>query len=308
MRVVVFGGSGFVGRAICSALMVRGIEPVITKAPRLKPVFYEHEIDIATVSDEYASTVEQCRGAAVVINSAGIAHATKFRASELLAANSALPGLLGRATRDAGVKKFIHVSSAAVQGRVRRLTADIAKRGFSPYSWSKVYGEGVALRNGPASTVVHRPAGVHAADRRVTRQLTKYAASPVSTVGGAGDLPTPQALVDNVGDAIAFLATTRASCPSITTQPSEGLTTGGLLEALGGQQPRSIPLPVANSLVEGMTLAARPVPGLQAYVRRLELLWLGQAQATSWLTAQGWHPPLAMEEWHALGAQVRNSS
>jgi hypothetical protein len=42
-----------------------------------------------------------------------------------------------------------------------------------------------------------------------------------------------------------------------------------------------------------------------ANARRLEMLWLGQKQAHSWLTQNGWSPVVGAARWRALGAELR---
>lgn len=47
-------------------------------------------------------------------------------------------------------------------------------------------------------------------------------------------------------------------------------------------------------------LTARLAPGLTPHVRRAELMMFGQGQAPSWLSENGWLPPLGREAWKEL--------
>jgi hypothetical protein len=50
------------------------------------------------------------------------------------------------------------------------------------------------------------------------------------------------------------------------------------------------------------------LPRFAADLRRVELLWFGQRQADSWLTLQGWQPPVGVEGWRDLAARARGDT
>ena len=77
----------------------------------------------------------------VLINAAGNPDASSQDEDGLYGANALLPALLLRAARAAGVRRFVHVSSAVVQNDKAVLDASEDLRPFSPYSASKVMGE-----------------------------------------------------------------------------------------------------------------------------------------------------------------------
>lgn len=138
--------------------------------------------------------------------------------------------------------------------------------------------------------------------------MARLARSPLSSVARPGSSPSPQALLDNVADAIAFLATTGMQPPPIVAHPSEGLTAANLLELLGGRVPREIPRPLARGAVALLTMVGRAVPYVGANARRVEMLWFGQSQATSWLSEAGWEPPLGHDAWLALGRRLADAA
>ena len=238
----------------------------------------------------------------VVINCAGLADAEDADEAELLAANAALVTHVAEAAAD---RRFIHVSSAAVQGRLPLLDATQNYATFSPYSRSKHVGEQCALGRGN-DVVVYRPPGVHGPDRAVTRAIARLARSPLSSVAAPGLQPSPQVLIDNVADALAYLAEVSTTPPRIVSHPSEGLTVAGLLELLGGRQPKRVPGAVARSAVWAGTQLGRRSAKMAANARRLELLWLGQEQADSWLTTIGWQAPVGHDGWRALGTRLHD--
>ena len=65
--------------------------------------------------------------------------------------------------------------------------------------------------------------------------------SPAASVAGAGDGPTPQVLVQNVGDAIAFVSLSAEPPPAVVLQPSEQITVAGLVRLLGRREPKHVP-------------------------------------------------------------------
>lgn len=297
-RVAVIGATGFVGAAVAQSLRRRGAEVVPVRAPRLTSdaasiddLVRDRESAAAAVADLRA----QLLGCVTVVNAAGVAAATQGRTRELVGANALLP-LVVEAARPPQAR-LVHVSSAAVQGSrpVLDETSELAP--FSPYSWSKALAE--QALSGLPHVVVYRPASVHGTGREVTRTLVRVVSSPLASVAGRGDAPTPQALVTNVADGIAFVALCAASPPPVVLHPSEGLSVAELIRRLGGREPRHVPAGVARALVEGGRRLGRHQSAVAGAARRLELLWFGQAQAEGWLHGR-WVAPVGLEGWEEL--------
>lgn len=309
-EVVVFGGSGFVGRAVVSAVEAAGHRATVVRSPRLAPCGAgEAREQVAQSELVVAALAEGLGGVDAVVNAAGNPDASEGNEELLVAANGVLPGVLAAAcSRATPEPRFVHVSSAVVQGRKAELDASTVTDGFSAYARSKILGEELTMELAPAGSVIYRPPSVHAPDRRVTRMISRVAASSLGTVAAPGDAPSPQALLPNMAAAIAFLATTDSTPPPIVTHPSEGLTTSLIMELLGGRKPMRIPRAAARGLATVLSAAGGAMPPLAANARRIELLWFGQRQAPSWLTAAGWTPPAGLEEWAALGEAVRRRS
>lgn len=302
---MIVGATGFVGRAVVDALERRGATVATMPAPRLAPVgprSVAHRLD--AVQSTIADLADVLRGSDVVLNAAGRSEAGSSDLPGLCAANTLLPGVLARAAAAAQVPRFVHISSGAVQGDADQLDSSSRVRPFSAYSYSKAVGEQIALRHHPGA-VIYRPAGVQGAERAATKNLVAAAGSWLATTPAGARGNSPQALVENIADATAFLALTPQTPPPIVHHPSEDIYVDELLELLSGRAPRTIPSWIARAVVRSATGAERVVPGLAARRRRLEVMWFGQRQAPSWLTEAGWRPVVGKEGWRGLGEALR---
>lgn len=296
--VSVLGATGFVGRAVVGALRARQVEVRAVRSPRVgEPI---SAVDREATVKELTAAL---RGSTAVVNAAGVADAAGTLRGPMRGANAVLPGIVAEAARRTGIR-LVHVSSAAVQGPRDVLDSSPQLAPFSPYSQSKADGERAVLCS-CADAVIYRPPGVHGTDRPLTRTVTRLARSAASSVAGDGSQATANALIGNVGDAIAHLTATPSALPRIVHHPSEGLTTADLLEALGGRKPRHVPMPLARVAISAVRTAGRVHPPLLAQARRIEMLWFGQRQAPSWLLQDGWEPPHGRREWTRMGETLR---
>lgn len=313
MRVGVVGASGFVGAAVASALVASGHEVVAVPAPRATARGSD-AADLRAQAKEIVASrpdvVERVCGCDVVVNAAGDPDASSSDRVALFGANALVPAVMLAACRRAGVPRLVHVSSAVVQADAARLDDAPAVAGFSPYSDSKIAGEAVleGVGAGP-HVVVYRPPSVHGPDRRVSRMTARIARSRLASVAGRGDRPSPQALIENVASAVAFLATSADPPPPRVTHPSEGLTTADVMRLLGaGHEPLHLPAPAAGAALALARAAGRWLPALSANARRVEVLWFGQDQAPSWLSTAGWVPPVGRDGWLVLGRDLQVQS
>lgn len=295
--VAVLGASGFVGSHVVTALAERGVDVRRVRAPRLTTTARTAEDLMVELSrPDVVAETERLRAeladAAAVVNAAGLAHATGA-GDDLFGANALLPAVVADAA-PAGIR-FVHVSSAAVQGRIDPLDETLQRAPFSPYSTSKALGEELAGRR--PGTVCFRPTSVHGADRKVTRSLYRVVSSPLASVAGRGDGPSPQVLVENVADAVAHVVLLQQAPPGIVLQPWEGLTVGGLVRAFGGREPRHIWPWLARTVVLLLGAVGTVFSPAAGIARRLEMLWFGQRQVAGWLTTTGWSAPMGRQRW-----------
>lgn len=292
--VTVVGASGFVGSAVCDRLSAKGVEVRSLAAPRITGSVGAPLPPTAEIA-ELAATL---RGSTAVVNAAGVSDALASSEGTLDGANGLLPGLLARACLQAQAR-LIQVSSAAVQGAKPSLDSSTDFRPFSAYSRAKIIGEQAVMAVG-GDVCIYRPPGVHAPNRQVTRSVIRLARSPLSSVAAPGTDNAPQALLENVADAIAFLAIHPHPLPTVVHHPPEGITTAALLSALGGRSPRLLPRPLAQGILAVARSLSRVSPPAAGVSRRLEVLWFGQGQDPSWLSGAGWSPPVGAEGWRTL--------
>ena len=310
IAIGVVGASGFVGSACHTALSeVADVRAI--KAPR----FVSNARTPAAAHDEIVEgalrkfSEETLDGIDVLVNAAGLATATSSDYSALVGANTILPLFLSRSAEQAGVKRFVHISSAAVQGRAL-LDESERLRPESPYAFSKAWGEALLREPNKTEVIRYRPTSVHGPTRGVTRQLARLAQSPFAAVAAPGTDPTPQVPVESVAEAVLWLSDLNTEPPSVVLHPWVGTTTASFLEDLGGGRPHRVPRAVARATVEAAFAAERAMGSSRANARRLEMLLFGQRQTVGWLGGRLRPPP---KDWvrrcgdHAIGAERKGT-
>jgi nucleoside-diphosphate-sugar epimerase len=314
IRVGVVGMSGFIGSHITREVVQHGHQVIEIGAPRLAldPLVSRPDLrsEAQLVARRRPRLMEQLTGCDVVVNCAGIADAGAKASPELFGANALLPAVLGLLSGDVGVARFIHISSAAVHGRAPVLIEGSSESvsPFSPYSHSKWMGEQLLVHARASAqnmeVVRYRPTSVHGATREVTRRLVSLASGPFSLVAGDGTAPTPQVQVGDVARAVTLLVEC-GEAPSLPViHPWEGLTTGLLLEVLGGgRKPRRVPERIARRVVA--LSACAPSAAMKSVGRRLEMLWFGQRQQSSTLERLGYVPKRDWANWRRMAETIR---
>ena len=289
----VVGSSGFIGTGLMRELRDRGIEVIGIAAPRL---VLHHESGPNAVlktleahSDEIGALGRRLSGVSVVVNAAGIAVPDSTVNDALFGANSLLPVVIARAAERAGVARYVHLSSAAVQGRRDILDESPSTNPFSPYSRAKALGEASLLEylrqfdtGTTPEVVIVRATSVQGPGRSTTDQLRRIAKSNLASVARPGDRPTVVSSLRGLVEFVAAVGTRAQSVPTIVLQPWEGLTTSAVLEHAGGRAPIMLPVPLCRAAIASGYAIGVVLPPFKGIVRRVELMWMGQAQDAGW--------------------------
>lgn len=287
----VVGGSGFVGSAVLRALTEAGEEARPVRAPRVTSQAGTPS-DVHADADRHSAVVDrlaqELTGCSVVVNAAGAASPRSTESPELTGANALLPLLIARACASAGVKRLVHLSSAAVQGHRPVLDESPETAPFSPYSRSKALGEQSLqlIPSGTPEIVSVRATSVQGLERPTTAALARLASSPLASVASPGTAPSPLTSVDALAELVRQVGLHDGPVPRIVLQPWEGMTVRTVLEATGGT-PLVLPAPLCRLILRaGYAASALVKERLHGSIRRVELMWFGQDQVAGWTAEQ----------------------
>ncbi len=312
-RLAVLGATGFIGSGLIAQARVDGVDVTPVSMVRVA-VDAEPNCTIADSADRWQRANQRafddlCRALAifdVVINAASDPRSGSTNTANLLAANAVLPAIVARAAGAAGVRRLVHVSTAAVQGRLDPLDETAVYSPLSPYASSKARSEQHLLDartdRGEVTPelVVYRPASVQAVGHQATRAFARLVPRlPLVPVPGSGDRPVPVALLDNVASGILFAATMEEPC-RIILQPDEGVTVRRLVELFGARRVAPLPPKVAGAMLNELGKLTRPSAHLTSRFRWLELILRGQATNANALRHAGFVAPVGFEGWQAL--------
>ncbi|GAB4099741.1 NAD-dependent epimerase/dehydratase family protein [Sinomonas halotolerans] len=311
-----FGASGFVGSGITAELAARGIAHERMRAERLATGARDAAGILREAHDAEAAggglvrrLADAIPAGAVVVNAAGLAAPDSPDGDSLYGANALWPAVLALACARAGASRLVHLSSAAVQGERAVLDETWEASPFSPYSRSKALGEHAleALLPGlPAGLLsVVRATSVQGPGRRTTASLARVASSPLASVAGRGDAPSP---VSSLAALAQFTVDVALAAPGqvLVLQPWEGMTVRSVLAAAGGREPLHLPAWMCRAAVRtGYALSGLAGGRLHGAVRRAEVMWFGQGQTPGWAEANGVVPMPRAEQVLREAAQSR---
>ncbi len=210
MRILITGASGFVGRALCAHLQAQAIDfiPLYRQASPEHPAQARYLPNLGADSDCRAALA----GVDVVVHLAARVHVMHDKAADPLAAfrqaNVAATLNLARQAAQAGVRRFVFVSSIKVNGEVTQIGQpfrhDSAPQPQDPYGISKWEAE-QALQQLAAQTglevVVIRPPlvygpGVKANFLQLMRWVEKGIPLPLAGMKNARSMVYVGNLVD----------------------------------------------------------------------------------------------------------------
>ncbi|MBP3044917.1 NAD-dependent epimerase/dehydratase family protein [Arthrobacter jiangjiafuii] len=298
----VLGSTGFIGNAVCADLAAAGITVRPVPAPRLSsaaadaPALLAEAVELEQVRAGLAAAFT---GVQVVVNAAGLATPGGTDSPALRGANSLLPLVVADAADAAGVQRFVHLSSAAVQGHRPFLDESSRVQPFSAYSRSKALGERALADRaaGSCSIVTIRATSVQGPQRPTTAKLARLAASPLASVAGKGTAPSPVSSVDSLVRFVRAVGLHQGHVPAVVLQPWEQATVAGVLEAAGGRKPLRLPAWLCRStLWAGYRLSALAGERLHGALRRVEMMWFGQRQVPGWAEETGNVPEPQVQE------------
>jgi uncharacterized protein YbjT (DUF2867 family) len=253
-RVIVLGGTGFVGRHVCEKLQREGWGITVPTRRALNAAAVQHlprlTVVEANVHDE-ASLARLLPGHDAVVNLIAILHGNE---ASFARAHVDLPATLARACASSGVRRLVHVSA---------LGADLD--GPSMYQRSKARGEEV-LRAASLGLSILRPSVIFGSGDRFLNLFARLqSVFPVMPLAGATTRFQP-VWVEDVADAVlACLRDTGLPRSSIgQTFECAGpnvLTLAELVQLagrLGGHQRPVIPLPAAIGRLQAMAMEWLP--------------------------------------------------
>ena len=192
----VFGGSGFVGRHTVRALAqagwrIRAAERRPDLAGHLQPLGAVGQIMPVQANVRYpASVARAVAGADAVVTSVGIL--TPSGAQSFAAVHVEGPRAIGRAAREAGVKRLVHISAIGAELKSR-----------SAYARSKAEGERALLEEFP-DAIILRPSIVFGPEDQFFNRFAALAvSSPVLPLIGGGKTKFQPVFVGDLAAAIA---------------------------------------------------------------------------------------------------------
>nr|WHW29450.1 putative UDP-glucose 4-epimerase [uncultured bacterium] len=303
MKILVTGANGFVGRALCTEAVVRGMG---VRGVTRVPGNVSAGMDNLVVGNIDGSTdwPHVVAGIECVVHLAARVHVMNDSSENPLAefrrVNVQGTLNLARQAAAAGVRRFVFVSSVKVNGEATRLgrpfTADEAPAPMDAYGVSKMEAElglsEIARQTGLEVVVIRPPLvygpGVKANFATMMRWLKRGVPLPFGAIHNLRSLVSVDNLVDVLVTCIAHPA---AADQTFLVSDGEDVSTTELLRRMG----RAMGLPVRLVRVPAPVLElAAAMVGKRDLAQRL----CGSLQVDIETTRRllGWTPPLSLDD------------
>ena len=252
-KVLVLGGTGFVGRHLCEALNRRGIQ--VTVPTRRLPARSVQMLPFVTVVcadvHDAASLRHLLPGHDAVVNLVAVLHGNEARFEQL---HVTLPTTVAQACVASGVRRLVHVSA---------LGADL--QGPSMYQRSKAQGEralqSLASAEGLALTVL-RPSVIFGEDDAFLNLFAKLQkVFPLMPLAGAHTRFQPVAVLDVARALLATLDNPRTAGQVYELGGPEVFTLTQLVQHAGrwaGCERPVLPLPHALGYLQALAMECGP--------------------------------------------------
>ena len=251
-RILVLGGTGFVGRALCEKLSERSPSDRIVvptrRVPRGNGVRLLPTVDLMVGDVNDPATLARCvAGSDVVVNLVAILHGSR---AQFERAHVALPQQLVQACKAAGVRRIVHVSALGV-----------GKDAPSDYLRSKTAGEAVLMGSGLDVSVL-RPSVIFGAhDQFINLFARLQSLAPLIPLAGSSARFQP-VWVEDVAAAIAHCIDTKATVGKVYECAGPQVYTLSEIVRLAGRwsghERPQIPLPAWAGRLQAATMEMLP--------------------------------------------------
>lgn len=291
MRVLLTGGSGFVGGHILDLLRARGVATVLFLRPASARRIAELKLPLVDVRagslDEPQRLREAMRGVTHVIHCAGAVKA--LRTADFYKANQLGTRRLVAAVNQAGdqVSRMVHISSLAAAGPATAEAPSVeesASHPVSEYGRSKLAGEEEVRGGCHREYVVLRPPAVYGPRDTEFLALFKAARAHIRPEFGFGQQQLSMVFAPDLAEAVfACLTHSAAAGRTYNVAAPEVVTAGALTTRIAqrmGVWTLRVPLPTT-----ALWLACAIRQGLSSLTRKANVLSL---QKYPELSAEGW--------------------
>ena len=302
-RILITGGTGFVATALAAQLKASGVffveVTVRSKSRHPDTGLTVHEVPAINAASDWTGLLS---GVDCVIHTAGQAHILKPKVASLdsfRAVNTEGTLNLGKQAADAGVRRFIYISSIGVNGnQTSQMPFDEKCRPapHADYAISKHEAEQGLIeisRNSSMELVIIRPPLVYAAHapgnfQRLLRIVYSQAPLPFGSINNARSMIALENLVDFISHCINH---PNAANELFLAADSTNVSISEIVRYLStGMEKRSLLVPVPEFVLKaGAYLLGKK----NLYIQLCGSLSIDTSKSRVLL---GWTPPLSPEE------------